>query len=243
MHEPSGNLEANWLLASLSDRTYARLTRHCDTVPIRVKDRLYRPNEPFEHAYFPQSGCLSMITEMNDGSCVEVGTVGWEGMSGTCLLHDAHELPTCCMVQVTGTAKRIAVSALQSELQASNELLGLLRRYANAWVNQVGRSGSCNAVHSVEERFARWLLMTHDRVPTNVIPLTQELLAIMLGVRRPSVTLAAGALQRAGVIDYTRGKILVLDRAALEAVSCECYRATLTNYESVGVRRLVHHTA
>jgi CRP-like cAMP-binding protein len=242
MHERSRDVEANWLLASLSDGTYGRLTRQCETIPLHVKATLYEPNVPFEHVYFPESGCLSMVTEMGDGCSVEVGTIGWEGMAGTCVLHDINVVPTCCLVQVAGTAKRISVSALQAEMRGSDELHALLRRYANAWVNQVGRSGSCNAVHTVEERFARWLLLTHDRVSTDIIPLTQELLAVMLGVRRPSVTLAAGALQKAGIIDYTRGRITVLDRAGLEAASCECYRAIVATYEPVGARRLVRHT-
>jgi hypothetical protein len=167
---------------------------------------------------------------MADALAVEVGTIGWEGMAGLPLLNGITSAATKCIIQVDGTIKRIATEAFLTELNESDELSKLLHVYAQVWTNQMGRSGSCNAVHAVELRCARWLLQTHDRVESDVLPLTHEFLAIMLGVRRPSVSLAAASLRKAGLIDYTRGKITILDRAGLEAASCECYAAIHESY-------------
>lgn len=223
-------VEGNWLLAGLSDDTYRRVAARCETVPARLHDVLYVADAPIDYVYFPQSGCLSFITVMANKLAVEVGTIGWEGMAGLPLLNGVTAASTKCIVQVDGTIKRIARDAFLTELNESEELSNLLHVYAQVWTNQMGRSGSCNAVHSIELRCARWLLQTHDRVASDVLQLTHEFLAIMLGVRRPSVTLAAASLRKAGLINYTRGKITVLDRAGLEAASCECYAAIHASY-------------
>jgi CRP-like cAMP-binding protein len=217
-------------LAALSDDAYARVSDQCETLPAALKDVLFLADASIDYAYFPQSGCLSLITVMGGGMAVEVGTVGWEGMAGISLLHGVTSVPTQCIVQVAGTIKRIASSTFLVELEDNKELSGLLHRYAQVWTNQVGRSGSCNAVHSIEERCARRLLLTRDRVDSDVLSLTHEFLAVMLGVRRSSVTLAAESLKQAGLIRYTRGKITVLDRLGLEAASCECYAAMRASY-------------
>src|ERR1700728_2675078 len=208
--------EGNWLLAALSADAYRRIAARCDTMPAALHDVLYEANAPIDYVYFPQSGCLSFITVMSDALAVEVGTIGWEGMAGLPLLNGITSAGTKCIVQVDGTIKRIATEAFLTELDESDELSRLLHVYAQVWTNQMGRSGSCNAVHAVELRCARWLLQTHDRVDSDVLPLTHEVLAIMLGVRRPSVSLAAASLRKAGLIEYTRGKITVLDRGGLE---------------------------
>jgi CRP-like cAMP-binding protein len=222
--------EGNWLLAALSDDAYRRIAARCETVPATLHDVLYVADAPIDYVYFPQSGCLSFITVMADTLGVEVGTIGWEGMAGLPLLNGITSASTKCIVQVAGTLKRIETEAFLTELNDSDELSRLLHVYAQVWTNQMGRSGSCNAVHAVELRCARWLLQTHDRVDSDVLPLTHEFLAIMLGVRRPSVSIAAASLRKAGLIEYTRGKITVLDRAGLEAASCECYAAIHASY-------------
>jgi CRP-like cAMP-binding protein len=222
--------EGNWLLAALSADAYRRIAARCDTMPVALHDVLYEADAPIDYVYFPQSGCLSFITVMADALAVEVGTIGWEGMAGLPLLNGITSAATKCIVQVDGTIKRIATEAFLTELDESDELSRLLHVYAQVWTNQMGRSGSCNAVHAVELRCARWLLQTHDRVESDVLPLTHEFLAIMLGVRRPSVSLAAASLRKAGLIDYTRGKITILDRTGLEAASCECYAAIHESY-------------
>ena len=223
--------EANWLLAALPEPSYRRLAEQAETVNLVHRQVLFEAGAAIDYAHFPQAGCLSMITVMDDGSAVEVGTIGFEGMSSVSLVHLVDSVPTKCVVQIGGSAKRIPRAAFVAELRASAELLSIMQRYAQVWTDQIGRSGSCNALHSIEERCARWMLMTHDRVESDVLFLTQDFLAIMLGVRRPSVTLAAAALQQAGLIEYSRGKITILDRGGLESAACECYPATRAAYE------------
>jgi CRP-like cAMP-binding protein len=222
--------DGNQLLAALSPEAYARLSANFESIPLELKSILWEPDQDIAYAYFPQSGCLSLVTVMEEGGYVEVGTIGFEGMSPVSFLNGVTSMPTRCIVQVPGRANRIERSALVAELRESESLSHILHRYAEVWVNQVSRAASCNAVHTVEERCARWLLMTHDRVQCDVIPLTQEFLAIMLGVRRASVTVAAGTLHKAGLIHYSRGRITIHDRVGLEAASCDCYHAMETSY-------------
>jgi CRP-like cAMP-binding protein len=229
--QPTPRAEANWLLSELSDAAYARVSRITEPVTLRFKEILSEANQTIEFAHFPESGCLSVITMMDDGHQVEVGTVGREGLTGISYVHGVESVPTRCIVQIAGTAIRIRREAFVDELKRNEGFAQVVRRYSQAWADQIGQSGSCNAVHSIEERCARWLLMTQDRLEADVLPLTQEFLATMLGVRRPSVTLAAGTLQEAGLIHYTRGRIAVLDRAGLEAASCECYGAIHSSYQ------------
>jgi len=238
MLPPTPRDEANWLLTQLSDIAYERVMVIAESVDLPFKAVLSEPNEPIEYAHFPETACLSIITMMGGGHAVEVGTVGPDGLTGLSFIHDIASEPTRCIAQIGGAAKRIRRAAFVAELMDNRELAGLVHRYAQAWTEQIGRSGTCNAVHSIQERCARWLLMTHDRLGTDTLPLTQEFLATMLGVRRPSVTLAAGSLQTAGLIHYTRGRIKVLDRAGLEAASCECYRAIQNSYDRLLSRRI-----
>jgi CRP-like cAMP-binding protein len=228
---PTPRAESNWLLAALSDDVYASVSAACETVPVLYKEILIEPHVPMEYVYFALSGCLSVVTVMKNGSSVEVGTIGWEGLCGISLLNGIAEVPTQCIVQLEGSVKRVPRDTFARLLDEHDELRALLRRYSQVWTDQVGRAGSCNGVHSVEQRCARWLLITHDRVESNQLPLTQEFLGVMLGVRRASVTVAACALQRAGLINYKRGKIIVLDRAGLEGASCECYAAMRDSYD------------
>jgi CRP-like cAMP-binding protein len=230
-HTHSARDEANRLLLALPDAAYARVEAHLEVIALPFKLVLFEADARIENVYFPQSGCLSMITIMGDGDAVEVGTVGLEGMVGVSFLHGVDSVPTQCIVQVAGVGKRMPRAAFLDEIRENTDLADVMHRYAQVWVNQVGRSASCNAAHTVEQRCARWLLMTHDRVLADMLPLTQEFLAVMLGVHRPSVTLAAGALADAGLIHYTRGRITVLDRSGLEAAACECYGAMQSSYD------------
>jgi CRP-like cAMP-binding protein len=221
----------NRLLALLPPPAYERVMAIAETVELRRRAVVVEPLEPIKYAYFPLSGCLSVVTVMRNGNRVEVGTVGPDGMCGVSLLHGVDRVPTECIVQVPGTARRIATSALQAALGVHPGLRRVLLRYADAWVNQVSQGIACNALHPVENRLARWLLASHDSVAGDVLPLTQEFIAIMLGVRRATVTIAATALQNARLIDYLHGKITVINRAGLEQVSCECYRRNRAYYE------------
>ena len=172
-----------------------------------------------------------MLTVMEDGSAIEVGTVGNEGMVGIPILLGADRIPGQAFMQVPGSATRMTAEDFKRHVTPGTPLHNLLQRYLQALFNQVAQSAACNRLHSLEERFCRWLLMTRDRVPTDEFPMTQEFLSLMLGVHRPSVSEVAGTFQRAGIIRYTRGKMLIVDRSGLEAAACECYEVVKREFD------------
>jgi CRP-like cAMP-binding protein len=219
---PGEGIGRNRLLAVLSTEEIERLMPSLESVPLLSGVPIYEPNTRITHVYFPISGIVSMTSDMREGT-VEVGTVGREGMTGLPLVLGANTMPTRAFVQVPGQSYRMRDEDLFAAMSESPRFEQLLLRYALAMFDQAAQHAACNRLHALEERCARWLLMTHDRVDGDVLPLKQQFLAEMLGVHRPAVTLAAGALQKAGVIRYTRGKVTVLDRPALERASCECY--------------------
>lgn len=233
---PARPATANRLLASLAPADLARISRDLEAVELVLRQVLYEPDAVIEYVYFPTTGCVSMINATPDGS-VEVGTIGLEGFVGVPVLLRADAEPTRALVQVEGRAYRITADAFREVVAERGDVERLFLRYALALFNQVGQSVACNRLHSLEARCARWLLMTHDRVDGDRFELTQEFLSYMLGVHRPAVTLAAGLLQRAGFIHYTRGHITVTDRAGLESASCCCYQATLDNFDSLASNR------
>ena len=219
---PGEGIGRNRLLAALSAEEIERLMPSLESVPLLTGMPIYEPNVRITDVYFPISGIVSMTSDMREGT-VEVGTVGREGMTGLPLVLRANTMPTRAFVQVPGHSYRMRDEDLFAAMRESPRFERLLMRYALALFDQAAQHAACNRLHALEERCARWLLMTHDRVDGDVLPLKQQFLAEMLGVHRPAVTLAAGALQKAGVIRYTRGKVTVLDRPALERASCECY--------------------
>ena len=219
---PGEGIGRNQLLAELPAEEIERLMPSLESVPLLTGMPIYEPNRRITHVYFPISGIVSMTSDMREGT-VEVGTVGREGMTGLPLVLRANTMPTRAFVQVPGHSYRMGDEDLFAAMSDSPRFGRLLMRYALALFDQAAQHAACNRLHALEERCARWLLMTHDRVDGDVLPLKQQFLAEMLGVHRPAVTLAAGALQKAGVIRYTRGKVTVLDRPALERASCECY--------------------
>jgi CRP-like cAMP-binding protein len=221
----------NRLLAALPGKDYDRLLPELDKVSLGVKDVLYEADRPITHVYFPLNGVMSLVVAMRDGLSVEVGTIGNEGMVGTPVFLGADKSPTQAFSQVPGEALRMKSGAFKKEMEREGPLHGLVQRYTQAMINQISQSVACNHLHSVEERMCRWLLMTHDRVDCDDFPLTQEFLALMLGVRRPSVTVVAGILQKAGLIRYHRGRITVLDRKRLEASACECYAVVKKEFD------------
>jgi CRP-like cAMP-binding protein len=227
--EPVGR---NQLLDSLSPEDRDRLSSRLEGVALPLGMVIYEADAPLTHVYFPLSGVVSMVSSMRDGT-VEVGTIGREGMTGIPIVLHCDTMPTRAFVQVAGDAMRISTAELRRAIGEMPALARVLSRYALALFNQAAQSAACNRLHSLEERCARWLLMTHDRVGGDVLPLKQTFLAEMLGVHRPAVTIAAGTLQRAGMISYTRGKVRIVDRAALERAACECYRITRRNLEQL----------
>jgi CRP-like cAMP-binding protein len=219
----------NHLLAALGAEDYARIASTLDIVPLKLKDIIHKPGEPIRHVYFPGGGFCSVLTVLEDGNMVEVATVGSEGMVGTSVLFGDSPPSSTAMVQgETEICYRMAADACRVEMDRRGAFFELLTRYAHAFVGFIMQSTACNAVHSIEQRLARWLLMAQDRMGSETFPLTQEFVAMMLGATRPTVSVVAGTLQRAGLITYHRGHVTVVDRARLEASSCECY-ATATN--------------
>ena len=198
-------------------------------VRLALHEVLYEPGDEIAYLYFPTAGCVSMVHAARDGT-VEVGTIGFDGVVGTPVLLYGDSSATRALVQIEGEGYRIRVAALKRFVAASESTNRILLRFVLAYFNQVAQSVACNRLHSLEERCARWLLITHDRVDGDTFKLTQEFLSFMLGVHRPAVTLAAGVLQKAGYIHYSRGNITVTDRAGLESVSCSCYQATRDDY-------------
>jgi CRP-like cAMP-binding protein len=226
------DLPENRLLAALPPADRARLVRRMDQVTLDRGDLVYRANGPIAHVYFPRTGILSRVIDMQDGATVEVGTIGREGLAGLPLLHGTDRSPTRVYCQVPPcVCRRLAADAFAAELHAGGLLAALAHRYAQCHLNLAAQSVACNRLHPVEERLARWLLMTHDRVDGDRLSLTQQVLSEMLGVRRASVTTAAGVLQKAGLIEYRRGTITVLDRKGLEAAACECYRVVRAEFD------------
>lgn len=213
----------NRLLAALPSDVYRQLLPEWERVPLVFKQVLVPQHARIEHVYFPEGGVCSMLRQTPGAMPVEVATVGLEGMVGFGLLlgDDAsHEEIVC---QVPGAALRTPARSFLAAVDAHAALRRICLRSTQTLIGQIAQAAACNRIHNVEERAARWLLMTHDRVGNDEFPLTQEFLAQMLGVRRQAVNVAAGMLQQAGLISYARGIIRILDRAGLEEASCECY--------------------
>src|SRR5580658_5533700 len=203
---------ANRLLGLLPPKDYARLRPHLRRIPLEYRQSLYRANKPIGFVYFIESGVGSLVNTMANGQAAEVGTIGNEGLVGLPLVFGDDRAPTSVYVQVPGVGLKMKATLFTSELARSASMRTVMLRYAHAFFNQVAQSAACNHFHSIEQRCCRWMLMTHDRMQSDEFLLTQEFLAMMLGVQRTGVTAAAGALQRAGLIHYRRGTVTILAR-------------------------------
>ena len=213
----------NRLLAALPPEDLGRLRPRLQRVEFPLRRTLQVPGEPVAAVHFPETGWASMLATLEDSDAAEVGLIGRDGMVGLPVLLGADRDDLEAMVQCPGTALRMEAAAFREELGRTPALRDLLLRYALVHHGQVARTAACNGRHHTEQRLARWLLMAHDRSESDDFPMTHEFLSMMLGVRRAGVTVAAGALQRAGLIRYDRGRMEVADRPGLEAASCECY--------------------
>jgi CRP-like cAMP-binding protein len=231
---------ANRLLGLLLPRDYARLRPHLHHIPLEYRQSLYRANKPIEFVYFIESGVGSLVNTMTNGEAAEVGTIGNEGVVGLPLLFGDDRAPTSVYVQVPGVGLRMKATLFNKELARSAPMRAVMLRYAHAFFNQVAQAAACNHFHSLEQRCCRWLLMTHDRMQSDEFLLTQEFLAMMLGVQRTGVTAAAGALQRAGLIRYRRGKVTMIDRRGLLRRSCECYGVSKKEFDRLLGGRQLH---
>jgi CRP-like cAMP-binding protein len=214
---------ANRLLGLLSPKDYRRLSPHLQRIPLKYRQSLYRSRQPLDFIYFIESGVGSLVNTMVNGQAAEVGTIGNEGVVGLPLLLGDDRAPTSVYVQVPGAGLRMTAALFKKELARSASMRTVMLRYVHALFNQVAQSAACNHFHSIQQRCCRWMLMTHDRMQSDEFLLTQEFLAMMLGVQRTGVSAAAGALQRAGLIRYRRGIVTIIDRPGLKRRSCECY--------------------
>lgn len=219
---PSRNVICgNRLLDALPHNVRKRLS--LETVALKPNQTIHIAGALAEHVLFPTSGFISMIASVPSGLSVEIGMVGKEGMFNVASVLGDHRPPHAAMVQLPGSALRMTSAALRRHAQAHPALLGLLLRYGQLLLTTAAQTAACNRLHLLEPRCARWLLSAHDRAEVDTFPMTQELLAMMLGVRRPGVTVAAQAFEAGGLIRYKHGTMTIVDRAGLEATSCDCY--------------------
>lgn len=218
-----GRVSGNRLLAVLPDVDRARLAVHLARIPLRLKQVLYHPGQPINFLYFPDAGAVSLVSAMADGRSLEVGIVGSEGVVGVHALYDNARMPWAAVVQLAGEAWRLPIRDLRRERRVGGALADVLGRYLQTVLIEAMQSGACAGLHSIRQRAARWILTMQDLAKADQFSVTQERLALLLGVRRPTVSVVARSLQRARLIAYRHGKLLVLDRAGLERASCECY--------------------
>lgn len=222
---------ANKLLASLDPEDLEALSQNLAPVTLEKGALLYEPGDEIDLIYFPHNAVVSLMTLMQSGEAIESATIGREGAVGFAAGVFPRRSLSRVIVQVAGTASRVSAAQLNQACQDSERLRFLIDRHSEALFAHAIQSVACNALHSVEARFCRWLLSCHDRIDSDRVSLTQEFLADMLGVQRTTVTVVARTLQAAGLIRYSRGVVDILDRAGLEAITCECYGAVRRNYE------------
>ncbi len=219
IQEPQQNRLLKALLAAARERLYPRL----EFVPMPLGKVLYESGDMLRHVYFPTDSIVSLLYVMEDGSSAEIAVVGNEGLIGVALFMGGESTPSRAIVQSAGHAYRLAAQQLKDEFHRNGEMQILLLRYTQSLITQMAQTAVCNRHHSVDQQLCRWLLLSLDRLSSNELTMTQELIANMLGVRREGVTDAAGKLQKLGVIQYHRGRITVQDRPKLEEMCCECY--------------------
>jgi CRP-like cAMP-binding protein len=213
----------NHLLAALPKADYQRLLPHFESVPLPLGWSVYESGSRMEYVFFPVEGIVSLLNVMENGTTAEIAVTGREGLIGIALFMGGESTPSRAVVQSAGHAYRLSADTLMREFERGGALQQLMLRFTQALITQMAQTAVCNRHHSVEQQLCRWVLLSLDRLPSNELDMTQELIANMLGVRREGVTQAAGVLQRAGLIQYHRGHITVLDRPKLEHRVCECY--------------------
>jgi CRP-like cAMP-binding protein len=219
---PNANGTGNRVLDALPAEERKRLLPCLSAVSLGMKDVLFEPGETVDAVHFPLGGVISLVTSLHDGQVVEVATIGNEGIVGVPMVRGG-SLAVRALSQVPGRTLRMQDTVFQNEFAHPGPFRDIIENYLQALFGQIAQAAACNRLHTNEERLSRWLLMSHDRVGSDMFPITHEFLAQMLGSRRATVTLSAGVLQAAGLIGYHRGRVTIIDRPGLEAVSCECY--------------------
>jgi CRP-like cAMP-binding protein len=225
----------NLILASLSESDYQKLSASLEPVSLSMGQALYETDLKISYVYFPENAIISLIQTTQAGQSVEVGLVGREGMAGISLISGLIDSPYRAIVQIANGGWRMEADTFKEEFNKGGAFHDLILRYQHGLMMQIANTAVCNRLHPVEQRLARWLLMTQDRVQANELYLTHEFIATMLGVGRVPVTLAAGMLQKAGLIQYSRGEITISNRAGLELVACECYLLSKAEFDKVGL--------
>jgi CRP-like cAMP-binding protein len=228
----------NHLLNALSLAEYERLLPNLEPVELSLSQVLYESGGPLRYAYFPTTCIVSLLYVLENGASAEIAVVGNDGIIGVALFMGGGSMPNRAVVQSAGRAYRLKVKQVMQEFNRYGEMLHLLLRYTQSLITQMAQTAVCNRHHTVDQQLCRWLLLSLDRLPSNQLKMTQELIANMLGVRREGVTEAAGKLQQAGLIQYSRGLIIVVDRAGVEVRVCECYQVVKTESD-----RLLNYSA
>ena len=231
MAEIAAEAAGNRLLASLPPEESARLLPHLGRVSFALGEVIYESGGRQSHIYFPTTAIVSLLYLMENGSSAEMGIAGKEGLVGVALFMGGETVPNRAVVQSAGSSLRLRTEVLQAEFARGGAFQRLLLRYTQALMTQMSQTAVCNRLHTIEQQLCRWLLLSHDRLETDELVMTQELIANMLGVRREGVTHAAGRLQENGLISYVRGRITILDRGGLEAAVCECYKVVKDEYD------------
>ena len=232
----AGKPVSNKILLSISDSEYNSLRPHLEYLRLPNHLVLHESGGKIDFAYFPNRGLISLVVVMKDGKTAEAGVAGNEGFTGTPAVVGLSRGPLRAVVQVTGDGFRVKVGVLQNTLESTPHLRMMLNRYAAIRSMQVAQTAACNRLHDIKQRLARWLLMTQDRVDSGALPITHDFLATMLGTDRPSVSLAAGILQRKKLVEYTRGAVKIVNRKNLEDSACECYGITQQYNGELGLK-------
>jgi CRP-like cAMP-binding protein len=231
VREPVSDPRQNHLLAALAPAERERIVPHLSLVPMPLGKILYESGDVLRHVYFPTDSIVSLLYVLADGASAEISVVGNEGLIGIALFMGGETTPSRAIVQSAGYAYRLMGQLLKDEFHRSGQMQLLLLRYTQALITQMAQTAVCNRHHTLDQQLCRWLLLSLDRLYSNELVMTQELIANMLGVRREGVTAAAGRLHKAGLIDYQRGHITVLDRSQLERRTCECYSVVKREYD------------
>ncbi|MFU8784664.1 Crp/Fnr family transcriptional regulator [Aliidiomarina sp.] len=234
---PESTCEQNYLLSALPEMVKVRIKPHLEVVDLPLGESLYESGEKIKYAIFPTNSIISLVYVMENGDSAEISVIGNDGMMGKSLFLGGDSTPHRAVVQSAGAAYRLPAQVLKEEFDRSKEFRSLFLLYTQSLMTQMAQTAVCNRHHSVDQQLCRWLLLSLDRIPTNVLTMTQELIANMLGVRREGVSVAAGKLQKAGIIEYHRGCLTIINRPALEKLSCECYEVV-----KVECNRLLHYT-
>jgi len=220
----------NKLLAALSAKCYGRLAPDLTAFDLPLGKILYNPKQTIKYVYFPRWSAISMVNIFADGAMVEVGVIGREGVVGASLISGDDVSPHQAIVQIGDGGWRMPAGVFKREIESNGELKTIVSRYSQALFTQTAQTAACNRMHPIVKRLARWLLLMQDRMETDILQLTHEFIATMLGSRRAGVTIAAGTLQSHGIIHYRRGKVTILDQKKLEEASCECHRVIRDEY-------------